>query len=70
MRIGRYCFVGTSCVVLKGANLPDFSVLAASSCLSKAFDETFTLYSGVPAIQAKSLSRDALYFCREKGFVE
>jgi hypothetical protein len=70
VRIGRYCFVGTGCVVLKGARLPDYSVLAAGSCLNGTFDEPFSLYSGVPAAHAKSLSRDALYFCREQGFVE
>jgi acetyltransferase-like isoleucine patch superfamily enzyme len=70
VRIGRYCFVGTGCVVLKGARLPDYSILAANSCLSRGFEETFSLYSGVPATHVKSLDRAALYFHREQGFVE
>ncbi|HTU64394.1 MAG TPA: hypothetical protein VMF52_00470 [Steroidobacteraceae bacterium] len=68
--IGRYCFVGTACVVLKGARLPDYSVLAANSSLARAFEEPYTLYSGVPAAAVKPLSRDAAYFHRDRGFVD
>jgi len=70
VRIGRYCFVGTSCVVLKGAELPDCSVLAAGSSLARAYGEPFTLYSGVPALPVKELDRDGEYFRRVSGFVE
>ena len=70
VRIGRYCFVGTGCVVLKGAQLPDFAVLAASSCLTRGFAEEFTLYGGVPAERIKELRRDARYFHRQQGFVD
>jgi acetyltransferase-like isoleucine patch superfamily enzyme len=70
VRIGRYCFVGTSCVVLRGAELPDCSVLAAGSTLARAFQEPFTLYSGVPAQPVKQLDRDAEYFRRTRGYVD
>jgi len=70
VRIGRYCFVGTGCVVLKGSELPDCSVLAAGSSLSRSFADTFTLYSGVPAQPVKPLDRDAEYFRRTRGYVE
>jgi len=70
VRIGRYCFVGTACVVLKGSRLPDYSILAASSCLNRGFEETFSLYSGTPAARVKDLDRDALYFHRQRGFVD
>ncbi len=69
VRIGRYCFVGTACVLLKGSVLPDCSVLAAGSSLSRAYGDTFTLYSGVPATPVKPLDRDAEYFRRTRGFV-
>jgi acetyltransferase-like isoleucine patch superfamily enzyme len=69
VHIGRYCFVGTGCVVLKGANLPEFSVLGAGSTLARAFGESYTLYSGVPAQPVKQLDRDSAYFRRERGFV-
>lgn len=68
--IGRYCFVGTGCVVLKGARLPDCSVLAAASSLARAYEEPFTLYSGVPATPVKPLARDSAYFSRARGFVD
>ncbi len=68
--IGCYCFVGTACVVLKGARLPDCSVLAAGSSLARAHEEPFTLYSGVPATPVKALERDGAYFSRVRGFVD
>jgi hypothetical protein len=68
--IGRYCFVGTGCVVLKGARLPDYSVLAAASSLARGFDEPYTLYSGVPAAPVKALDRESAYFSRASGFVD
>ena len=68
--IGRSCFVGTGCVMLKGARLPECSVLAAGSSLARAHDETFTLYSGVPAMPVKALERDSAYFSRVRGFVD
>jgi acetyltransferase-like isoleucine patch superfamily enzyme len=70
VHVGRYCFVGTGCVILKGSRLPDYSVLAANSCLSRSFEETFGLYSGVPATRVRDLDRDALYFHRQQGFVD
>jgi acetyltransferase-like isoleucine patch superfamily enzyme len=70
VRIGRYCFVGTACVVLKGAELPECSVLAAGSTLARAYQESFTLYSGVPALPVKALDRDAEYFRRTRGHVD
>jgi acetyltransferase-like isoleucine patch superfamily enzyme len=67
--IGRYCFVGTGVIILKGASLPDYSVLAAGSVLNGTMSETYTLYSGVPANAAKPLGRDLGYFQRTEGFV-
>jgi hypothetical protein len=57
-------------VVLRGAELPDCSVLAAGSTLARAFQEPFTLYSGVPAQPVKALDRDAEYFRRTRGYVD
>lgn len=70
VRMGRFCFIGTGCVLLKGSRLPDYSVLAAHSSLVRDFDESFTLYSGVPAAPVKTLDRDAAYFNRTQGFVD
>src|SRR5690606_27589870 len=41
--IGQYCFVGTGAILLKGAVLPDRSILAAGAVLARAMTETGTL---------------------------
>ena len=67
--VGAYCFVGTNCVLLGGAALPDRSVLGAKSLLNKAFTEGLTLYGGVPAKAIQPLPPDTAYFNRKEGFV-
>lgn len=67
--IGKYCFVGTNCVVLGGSSLPDYSVLAAGSLLQRAFSDTHHLYGGVPAQTVKRLRSDLKYFSRTSGYV-
>jgi UDP-3-O-[3-hydroxymyristoyl] glucosamine N-acyltransferase len=67
--IGKYCFVGTNCVVLGGAALPDYSVLGAKSLLNKTHTATHRLYGGVPARELQTLQPDCGYFTRREGFV-
>jgi acetyltransferase-like isoleucine patch superfamily enzyme len=69
IHIGSYCFIGTNCVVLGGAALPDYSVLGAKSLLNKAHTQTHRLYGGVPARELQTLSPDCAYFTRREGFV-
>lgn len=68
--IGDYCFVGTHCVILGGAQLPSQSVLAAGAVLTKSFQDPFSVYGGVPARFVKSLPADARYFHRTAGFID
>lgn len=70
VRIGARCFVGSGCVILGGTVLPACCVLGAGSLLNKTFEAEFTLYGGVPARPLKALSKDALYFRRDKGYVD
>jgi acetyltransferase-like isoleucine patch superfamily enzyme len=70
VNIGRYCFVGTGAVLLKGSALPDYCVLAANSTLHRMHEQTHTIYSGVPATVAAKLPADALYFHRTTGPVK
>lgn len=56
IKIGRYCFVGTGCILLPGSSLPDFSVLAAGSVLNKHYTESGYVYAGVPAVPKKKLN--------------
>lgn len=67
--IGDYCFVSTGVIILAGAMLPDYCVLAAGAVLNKAYEEDWTLYAGVPAKPKQSIPQNAKYFSRSKGFV-
>jgi acetyltransferase-like isoleucine patch superfamily enzyme len=69
IQIGKYCFLGTNCVVLGGAALPDYSVLGAKSLLNKSHAQTHRLYGGVPAREVQTLPPDCGYFTRTDGFV-
>ena len=69
IEIGDYCFVSTRVIILGGALLPAYSVLAAGSVLNKAYHDEWTLYAGVPARSRKTLPMDAKYFKRIGGIV-
>ncbi|WP_420238878.1 acyltransferase [Telmatobacter bradus] len=68
--IGKYCFIGTSVVILPGSKIPDYSVLAAQSIWNKKEEIPWRLYAGVPAIAKGGIDRSDAYFTREHGFVE
>lgn len=71
VHIGKFCFIGTGCIVLPGSSLPDYSVLGAGGVLTKQHIETHTLYGGCPARPIKKLDADGvLYFKRSKHFVD
>jgi acetyltransferase-like isoleucine patch superfamily enzyme len=70
IRIGDYCFIGTGCIVLPGAELPDFSVLAAGSVLRENMSQPWTLYAGTPARTRKRIPAEYAYFRRMVGYVE
>jgi hypothetical protein len=65
--VGKYCMVGTGCILLKGAKLPDFSVLGAGSVLHKNYTKGHKLYSGVPAAPVKDMDPELTFFARTKG---
>lgn len=69
IEIGDYCFIGTSCVFLKGSTVPNCSVVGAMSLINKSFDKEYVLYAGVPARELNLLSNDYAYFKRKKGYV-
>jgi acetyltransferase-like isoleucine patch superfamily enzyme len=68
--IGNYCFVGTGCIILQGARLPDNSVLGSGSLLRDNFEQDWTLYAGVPAKAQKKIPAKNKYFHRITGFVK
>lgn len=67
--IGDYCFVSTSVVILGGATLPAYSVLAAGAVLGKKYEQEWIAYGGVPARPIKEIPRNALYFSRKERHV-
>lgn len=69
IHIGRYCFVGTDCVLLGGSALPDYAVLGAKSLLNRRFADSHWLYGGSPSRPIKPLPKEAEYFRRRVGFV-
>lgn len=71
VRIGKYCFVGTGCIILPGGELPDYSILGAGAVLTKAFKESYTLFAGNPARPIKHLDAETtLYFKRMNHVVD
>lgn len=70
IHIGDYNFIGTNAVILPGAQLPDYSILAAKSVLQTKYTENYCLYGGVPAKKIKTFNKnDVQYFNRQTGFV-
>lgn len=69
IKVGSYCMIATCCVLIKGAQLPDYSVLGANSTLHKSQTEPYRIYSGVPAVAVASLDENFAYFHRKIGYV-
>jgi acetyltransferase-like isoleucine patch superfamily enzyme len=67
--IGNYCFVGSRALILKGARLPDRSVLGAGSVLTRPMGVAEKVYVGNPAVPVRSITREGKYFSRDEGFV-
>lgn len=57
--IGHGTWICANCVVTAGSVLPDRSVLAAGSVLTKAYEQTDSLYVGQPAKFFKQLTNVA-----------
>ena len=67
--IGDYSFVGTGCVLLGGASIPSFAIVAAGSVVTDELHEERALYGGIPARMLKALE-GIQYFDRKVGRVE
>lgn len=67
--IGKYCFVGTSSLILHGAGIPDFTLIGAGSIVTKKLSKSYSLYAGAPARFLKSLDPNLPYFARLTGYV-
>lgn len=47
--IGSNCWIGEGVLILKKANIPDYTIVAAQSVLCKCFHEKYTTIAGNPA---------------------
>ena len=66
IHVGKYCFIGTGCILLPGAALPDYSVLGAGAVLNKDMREGGMIYAGVPAVPKKKINpQDVPWMNRE-----
>ena len=50
IHIGKYCFIGTGCILLPGASLPDY----------KELSESGMVYAGVPAEPKKKINPEEI----------
>jgi acetyltransferase-like isoleucine patch superfamily enzyme len=69
IRIGRYSFVGTACVLLGGARVPDQAIVAAGSVVIDDLPQAWALYAGTPARLIKPIDQTYKYMSREHGTV-
>ena len=67
--IGDYSFISTNVIILGGAILPSYSVLAAGAVLVNAYNKEYMIYAGVPAKPKKEITKEAKYFSRKTGYV-
>ncbi len=56
--IGNHVWAGMRCVFLKGAKIPDHSVVGANSLVNKAFTQTHSVYAGSPSRRINKISVD------------
>ena len=56
IHVGKYCFIGTGCILLPGSSLPDYSVLGAGAVLNKEMTDGGMIYAGVPASPRKKIN--------------
>lgn len=66
--IGPYSFVGTRVTLIKGAEIPAYSIVAACSMVNKKFTQEYSLYGGVPCRLIKVV-KEYDFFKRNTGFV-
>jgi acetyltransferase-like isoleucine patch superfamily enzyme len=64
--VGKYCFIGTGCILMPGSTLPNYSVLGAGAVLNKAMTEEGMIYAGVPAIPKKKIDPSKVPWMQRK----
>lgn len=70
IHIGAYCFIGTGVIILKGVEIPDCTIVAAGSVVTKSLTESQSVYGGNPAGKLSDAGTNFRYFSRETGNVD
>jgi acetyltransferase-like isoleucine patch superfamily enzyme len=47
--IGNHCWIGNSCKIIRGATLPNNTIVGIGAIVNKAFEEEYTILAGAPA---------------------
>lgn len=47
--IGNHCWIGNSCKIIRGAKLPNNTIVGIGSIVNKSFEEEYTILAGNPA---------------------
>lgn len=47
--IGDHCWIGNGCKIIRGAKLPNNTIVGAGALVNKIFEEEYTILAGVPA---------------------
>lgn len=64
IKIGNWCYIGSSVRVLPGVEIPSYCFVGMGSVVSKSFEENYILIAGAPAKVMKNLSSDSIFFNR------
>lgn len=70
VHIGSYCFIGTGVILLKGARIPDYCIVAAGAVVTRPLADQHSVYAGNPAKKVKDADAEAKYFQRNLGSVQ
>lgn len=70
VHIGSNCFIGTGVIILKGAKIPDYSVVAAGAVVTRPLSDQYSVYAGNPAKKVKEIGVETKYFNRSLGSVQ
>lgn len=69
VNIGKYCFIGSGSIILKGVSIADYSIVGAGSVVARTLERPYALYGGIPARYLKDLRWNLPYFIRNRGRV-
>lgn len=55
IKIGKFCWIGANAVILPGVTLPDHTIVAAGSVVTKSFSKKNWIIGGIPAKEIKEI---------------